>query len=71
MKILRSVKVTLDPYEVSRIVREYLAKEGFEVHDVEFEVGSHLEGFCQDEYEVHTFDGCIAKCRVTTEREET
>jgi hypothetical protein len=71
MKILRSVKVTLDPNEISKIIREYLAKEGFEVHDVVFEVSSHLEGFCQNEHEVHTFDGCVAKCRVTTEREES
>lgn len=71
MKVLRSVTVTLDPTEVSKIVREHLAKEGFEVHDVVFEVSSHLEGFCQAEHEVHTFDGCVAKCRVTTERVDT
>lgn len=71
MKILRSVKVTLDPNELTKMVRDYLAKEGLEVHDVEFKVGSHLEGLGRDEHLVYTFDGCVAKCRLTTERDES
>lgn len=71
MKILRSVKVTLDPNELTKMIRDYLAKEGFEVCDVEFKTGSHLEDLGRDEHLVYTFDGCVAKCRLTTERDES
>lgn len=68
VKILRSVAVTLDPNEVSKIIKSYMEKEGFEVRNVDFKVSSHIEGYGMGEHEVKTFDGCMVACRITTER---
>lgn len=70
VKILRSVAVTLPPEEVSKIIKQHLEKEGFEVRNVDFKVSSHLEGYGMGEHEVHSFDGCMAACRIITERRD-
>lgn len=70
-KILRSVKVTLDPNELTKMIHDYLVKEGFEVCDVEFKTGSHIEGVGRGEHLIYTFDGCVVKCRLATERCES
>lgn len=70
IKILRSVAVTLSTDEVTKIIKEYLAKEGFEVHNVDFKVSKRMEGFCVGEHEVLTFNGCTVACRVITERKD-
>lgn len=67
-KILRSVAVTLSPNEIEKIIKEYLEKEGFEVHGVDFKVSSHIEGYGMGEHEVLSLDRCVASCRVTTTR---
>ena len=64
-KNARSVEVHLPPDEISKIIKDCLAKEGFEVQEVKFKVGSHLEGIGRGERLVYTFDGCTAKCRTT------
>ena len=70
IKILRSVAVTLSTDEVTKIIKEYLAKEGFEVHNVDFKVSKRMEESCVGEHEVLSFNGCTVACRVVTERKE-
>ena len=69
-KILRSVTVSLTPEELTKIVKSYLEKEGFEVHDVEFKSAVETKGYGMGEYQVTTFKGCSATCRITTNRHE-
>lgn len=69
-KILRSITVTLSPDELTKIIKSYLEKEGFEVRNVDFKVSQHLEGYGMGEHDVLTFDGCTVACRLITERRE-
>ena len=69
-KILRSVTVTLSTDELTKIIKEYLEKEGFEVHNVDFKVSRDTKGYGPGEYEVTVFKGCTATCRIITERKE-
>ena len=68
IKTLRSVAVTLSPDEVTKIIKKYLEQEGFEVHNVDFEVSRHVEGYGMGEHEVLKFDGCTVACRIITKR---
>ena len=70
IKILRSVAVTLSTDELTKIVKEYLEKEGFEVHNVDFKVSRDTEGYGMSEHEVTSFKGCTATCRIITERRD-
>ena len=67
-KILRSVTVTLTPEELTKIIKAYLEKEGFEVRDVDFKVSIDTEGYGPCEHEVPSFNGCTVGCRLITER---
>lgn len=67
-KILRSVAVSLTPDEITKIIKEYLEKEGFEVHNVDFKVSQRTEDYGMGEHEVLSFNGCTAACRIITER---
>lgn len=68
VKTLRSVTVTLSRDELTKVVKQYLEKEGFEVHNVDFKASRHTEGYGMSEHEVTTFDGCTVACRIITER---
>ena len=70
MKITRKVTVNLSPDELETIVKDYLAKEGFEVveNGVDFKASSHIEGFGMGEHQVIKFDGCRVVCNMKTER---
>lgn len=67
-KILRSVALTLTPDEITKIIKEYLEREGFEVHNVDFKASTRIEGYGMGEHEVTTFNGCTVACRIITER---
>lgn len=68
IKTLRSVTVTLSVDEITKIVKSYLEAEGFEVQTVEFKISTETRGYGPGEYEVKSFDGCDANCRLITER---
>lgn len=70
IKILRSVALTLTPDEITKIIKEYIEKEGFEVHNVDFKVSQRTEGYGMGEHEVLSFNGCTVACRLITERRE-
>lgn len=67
-KVLRSVTVTLSPDELTKVIKEHLEKEGFEVRNVDFKISTHTEGYGKGEHDVTTFGGCEVNCRLTTER---
>lgn len=69
-KILRSVTVTLSPDELTKIIKSYLEKEGFEVRSADFKVVRDTEGYGMAEHEVLKFNGCTVECRLITERRE-
>ena len=69
MKILRSITVNMTPDELNKAVKEYLEKEGFEVHEVNFKVCPHTEGFGTAEHTTYALDGCDVKCRIITNKE--
>lgn len=70
MKIHRTVAVVLTPDEIAEMIKDHLAKEGFEVRNVDFKVSSHIEGYGQGEHEVKSFDGCKVACDVAMERND-
>lgn len=70
-KVLRSVAVSLAPDEVTKIIKNYLEKEGFEVRNVDFKMTKQVKDCgVGGEYEVLNFNGCMVSCRITTERTE-
>ena len=66
-KVLRSVSVTLTKEELTKIIKRYLAREGFEGANVEFKVTSRTEGHGYGEHQVLALDSCVASCRLITE----
>ena len=70
MEITRNIIVNLSPDELTEIVKDFLAKEGFEVveNGVDFKTSSHIEGYGMGEYQVTKFDGCKVVCLIKTER---
>ena len=72
MKIQREVTVTIEPTEMAKIIRDYLAKEGLETDTgrIEFKMKARTEGFGMAEHTTYEFDKCTAKCKIITERKE-
>jgi hypothetical protein len=70
VKVLRTVGVSLTSDEITKLIKDYLGKEGFEVHGVDFKVSKRMEDSCVGEHEVLSFNGCTVSCRLITERRE-
>lgn len=70
MKVTRTLTVHLSVEEISEIIKEHLAKEGFEAKEVEFNLESSWVGYGTDEHKVEKFTGCDVACNVKTKRED-
>ena len=67
-KILRLITVTLSPNEIEKAIKDYLEKEGFEVHGIDFKIATRTEGYGMGEHDIHEFNGAAVSCRIITER---
>lgn len=65
--------VKLCPEQIAKIIADYLRENGFVTHsqNVEFKVGSHVEGFGTGEYTVYDFTGCNVECVLDIPEEDT
>lgn len=70
MELTRKIIVDLSPDELTEIVKDFLAKEGFEVveNGVDFNASSRIEGYGMGEHQVIKFNGCRVVCNMKTER---
>ena len=64
MNIRKNITINLSDDEVKQIIAKYLRKEEYNVtvKDVNFSVGTWLDGYGIIEHEVTYFDGCYIKC---------
>lgn len=65
MEIIRNLDIKVTEIELKEIVAAYLNREGYDgkSENVQFHMGSELEGYGLMEHEVTKFKGCTVTCR--------
>lgn len=65
MQIKKNITIELSEKDVKEIISDYLNKEGYKVSvdDINFSVGSRIEGYGLNEMEVKCFKAAYIKCK--------